>query len=73
MKAIQQLHDLVQSLWLDNITRVLLTKREKCARVAGALAAGARAGRADADSASRKNIDSNPESRANGLVILPCE
>ena len=26
MKATQQLHDLGQSLWLDNITRGLLTK-----------------------------------------------
>jgi hypothetical protein len=71
MKAIQQLHDLGQSLWLDNITRVLLTKREKCALFAGALAAGASAGRADADSASRKSIDSNPESRANGMAMSP--
>jgi len=26
MKATQRLHDLVQNLWLDNITRGLLTK-----------------------------------------------
>jgi hypothetical protein len=46
MKATQQLHDLGQSLWLDNITRGRLMKRGRCARVAGALAAEASAARA---------------------------
>ena len=31
MKPTQQLHDLGQSLWLDNITRELLTERHATA------------------------------------------
>ncbi|WP_340123600.1 hypothetical protein [Methylobacter svalbardensis] len=71
MKVTQQLHDPGQSLWLDNITHGRLTKRGRCARVAGALAAEASAGRVDGFGLKEEQlVESRIQSQWDGHVTI---